>query len=111
MQLFDRLPVSNAVLKIGTELNLLMELSVIIIETTTVKLIKKQRTSIECILRLTYTTPSLNWYKLRSNYKFYVFDLSKQKDHFASQPNRLELDSANKNVADYTAYFLVLTSS
>ena len=38
----------------------------------------------------------------------YIFDLSKRKDHNASQPIRLEF-SANIIVADYTAYTLVLT--
>ena len=46
----------------------------------------------------------------RNNYNFYVFDLSKQKEHIAAQPIRLEFKfSANITVNDYIAYALVLT--
>ena len=39
-----------------------------------------------------------------------MFDLSKQKDHIASQPIRLEFKfNAGIDVADYIAYALVLT--
>ena len=39
-----------------------------------------------------------------------MFDLSKQKDHIASKPIRLEIKiSAAKNIADSIAYALVLT--
>ena len=48
--------------------------------------------------------------KFRTNYNFYVFDLSKQKDHIASQPIRLEFKFNDIiDVADYIAYALVLT--
>ena len=41
---------------------------------------------------------------------FYVFDLSKQKDHISSQPITLEFNfSAAIDVTDYIAYALVLT--
>ena len=54
--------------------------------------------------------PLIDLHKLRTNYNFYVFDLSKQKENIASQPIRLELKfSAAINVADYIAYALVLT--
>ena len=54
--------------------------------------------------------PVVDLHKFRTIYKFYVFDLPKQKDHIASQPIRLELKfSAAINVADYIAYALVLT--
>ena len=49
-------------------------------------------------------------HRFRTNYNFYVFDLSKQKDQSASQPIRLEFKiSAAIDVADYIAYELVLT--
>ena len=49
-------------------------------------------------------------HKFRTNYNFYVFDLSKQKDQIASQPIRLEFNfNAAIDVADYIAYALVLT--
>ena len=48
--------------------------------------------------------------KFETNHNFYVFDLSKQKDHIASQPIRLEFKiSAAIDVPDYIAYALVLT--
>ena len=54
--------------------------------------------------------PFIDLHKFRTNYNFYVFDLSKQKDQIASQPIRLEFKfSAAINVADYIAYALVLT--
>ena len=54
--------------------------------------------------------PFINLHKLRTNYKFYVFDLSKQEDNIASQPTRLDFKfNAAIDVADYIAYALVLT--
>ena len=55
--------------------------------------------------------PFIDLHKFRTNYNFYVFDLSKQKDHIASQPIRLEFKfNAVFGVADYIAYALVLTT-
>ena len=49
-------------------------------------------------------------HKFWTSYKFQVFDLSKQKDHSASHPIRLEVKfDAAIDVADYIAYALVLT--
>ena len=54
-------------------------------------------------------TRFIDLHKIRTNFYFYVFDLSKQKDHIASQPIRLEFKfSAAIAVADYIAYALVL---
>ena len=54
--------------------------------------------------------PFIDLNKFRTNYNFYVFDLSKQKDIIASQPIRLEFKlNAAIDVADYIAYALVLT--
>ena len=108
--IFDRLPVSNAVCKIGSE--------------------KYPDDGIECdydrdkydqayseienfyLLKseTNLLNPFIDLHKFRTNYNFYVFDLSKQKDNIASQPIRLEFKfSAAINVADYIAYALVLT--
>ena len=58
----------------------------------------------------TFLRPFIDLHILGKNYNFYVFDLSKQKDHNASQPIRLEFNfSAAIDVADYSAYALVLT--
>ena len=105
---FDRLPISNAVCKIGSE--------------------KYPDDGIECdynrdkydqayseienFYHLKSETNLLNPFidlnKFRTNYNFYVFDLSKQKDHIASQPIRLEFKfNAAIDVADYIAYALV----
>ena len=54
--------------------------------------------------------PFIDLHKFRTNYNFYVFDLSKQNDPIGSQPIRLEFKfNAAINVADYIAYALVLT--
>ena len=86
--IFDRLPVSNAVCKIGSE--------------------KYPDDGIECdydrdkydraysgienfyLLKSesNLLNPFINLHKFRTNYNFYVFDLSKQKDNPASQPIR-----------------------
>ena len=107
---FDRLPISNAVCKIGSE--------------------KYPDDGIECdydrdkydqayseignFYHLHSETSLLNPFidlnKFRTNYNFYVFDLSKQKDHIASQPIRLEFKfNAAIDVANFVAYALVLT--
>ena len=107
---FDRLPVSNAVCKIGSE--------------------KYPDDGIECdyerdkydqayseienfyLLKseTNLLNPFIDLHKFRTNYNFYVFDLSKQKDPIGSQPIRLEFKfNAAINVADYIAYALVLT--
>ena len=108
--IFDRLPVSNAVCKIGSE--------------------KYPDDGIDCdydrdkydqayseienFYQLKSETnllnPFIDIHKFRTNYNFYVFDLSKQNDPIESQPIRLEFKfNAAINVADYIAYALVLT--
>ena len=108
--IFDCLPVSNGVCKIGTE--------------------KYHDDGIECdynrdkydqayseienFYQLKSETNLLNLFidlhKFKTKYYFYVFDLSKQKDQIASQPIRFEFKfSAAIDVADYIAYALVLT--
>ena len=108
--IFDRLTVSNAVCKIGSE--------------------KYPDDGIECdydrdkydqayseienfyLLKseTNLLNPFIDLHKFRTNYNFYVFDLSKQKDPIGSQPIRLEFKfNAAINVADYIAYALVLT--
>ena len=107
---FYRLPISNAVCKIGSE--------------------KYPDDGIECdydrdkndqaysgIENFYHThsetillNPFIDLYKFRTNYNFYIFDLSKQKDHIASQPIRLEFKfNAAIDVANFVAYSLVLT--
>ena len=108
--IFDRLPISNAVCKIGSE--------------------KYPDDGIECdydrdkydqayseienfyLLKseTNLLNPFIDLHKFRTNYNFYVFDLSKQNDNIASQPIRLEFKfNAAIDVADYIAYALVLT--
>ena len=107
---FDRLPISNAVCKMGSE--------------------KHPDDGIECdynrdkydqayseienfyLLKseTNLLNPFFDLHKFRTKYNFYVFDLSKQKDQIASQPIRLEFKvSAAIDEADYIAYALVLT--
>ena len=108
--IFDRLPISNAVCKIGSE--------------------NYPDDGIECdydrdkydqayseienfyLLKseTNLLNPFIDLHKFRTNYNFYVFDLSKQKDPIGSQPIRLEFKfNAAIDVADYIAYALVLT--
>ena len=98
---FDRLPISNAVCKIGSE--------------------KYPDDGIECDYNRdkydqayseieNLLNPFIDLNKFRTNYNFYVFDLSKQRDIIMSQPIRLEFKfNAAIDVADYVAYALVLT--
>ena len=107
---FDRLPISSGVCKIGSE--------------------KYPDDGIECdydrdkydqayseienfyLLKseTNLLNPFIDLHKFRTNYNFYVFDLSKQKDKIASQPIRLEFKfNAAIDVAEYIAYALVLT--
>ena len=107
---FDRLPISNAVCKIGSE--------------------KYPDDGIDCdydrdkydqayieienFYHLKSETnllnPFIDLHKFRRSYNFYVFDLPKQKDQIASQPIILEFKfRAAFGVADYIAYALVLT--
>ena len=107
---FDRLPISNAVCKIESE--------------------KYPDDGIECDYdrdkydqayseienfyhlhsETSLLNPFIDLHKFRTNYPLFVFDLSKQKDHIASQPIRLEFKfNAAIDVANFVAYALVLT--
>ena len=109
--IFDRLPLSNAVCKIGSE-----NYPVDGIECDYDRdNYREAYQEIENFYRLYTETnvlrPFIDLHKFRTNYNSYVFDLSKQKDHIASQPIRLEFkNSAAIDVADYIAYVLVLTA-
>ena len=52
----DRLPISNAFCEIGSENILLMESSLIIIETITLKVKMRLKTFVDSILKLTFST-------------------------------------------------------
>ena len=107
---FDRLPISNAVCKIGSE-----KYPDDGIECDYVRDKYDQAYSeIENFYHLHSETSLLNPFidlnKFRTKYNFYVFDLSKQRDIIASQPIRLEFKfNAAIDVANFVAYALVLT--
>ena len=107
---FDRLPISNAVCKIGSE-----KYPVDGIECDYDRDKYDQAYSeIENFYHSNSETSLLNPFidlnKFRTKYNFYVFDLSKQKDHIASQPIRLEFKfNAAIDVSTFIAYALVLT--
>ena len=107
---FDRLPISNAVCKIGSK-----NYPDNGVECDYDRDKYDQAYSeIENFYHLNSETNLLNPFidlnKFRTNYDFYVFDLSKQRDITASQPIRLEFKfNAAIDVADYIAYALVLT--
>ena len=108
---FDQLPISNAVCKIGSE-----KYPVDGIECDYDRDKYDQAYSeIENFYHLHSETNLLNPFidlnKFRTNYNFYVFDLSKQRDIIASQSIRLEFKfNAAIDVANFVAYALVLTS-
>ena len=107
---FDRLPISNAVCKIGTE-----KISLDGIECDYDRNnYREAYQEIENFYRLKNETslmrPFIELHKFRTNFNIYAFDLSKQNGHIASQPIRLEFNfRAAIDVADYNAYALVLT--
>ena len=107
---FDQIPISNAVCKLGSEK---YPDDGTECDYDGDKFIQAY-SEIENFYQLKGETnllnPFIDLYKLRGSYKFYVFDLSKQKDHNASQPIRLDFKvSAAFSVADYIAHALVLT--
>ena len=107
---FDRLPISNAVCKIGSE-----KYPDDGIEYDYDRDKYDQAYSeIENFYHLKNETnllnPFIDLHKFRRSHLFNVFDLSKQKDQIASQPIRLEFKvNAAFAVADYVAHALVLT--
>ena len=108
--IFDRLPISNAVSKIGSEKHPVDGIEC-----------DRDRDNyrgayqeIENFSRLKRETnllrPFTDLHKFRTNYSFYIFDLPKQKDHIASQSIRLELRfNAAIDLAENIAYAFVLT--
>ena len=108
--MFDQIPISNAVCKIGSE-----RYSDDGIECDYDRDKYDQAYSeIENFYQLKSETNLLNTFidlhNFRRSFNFYVFVLSKQKDHIASQPIKLEfIFSAAFAVADYVTYALVLT--
>ena len=107
---FDRLPISNAVCKIGSEKYPDDEIECDYDRDK----YDQAYSEIENFYHLHSETSLLNPFidlnKFRTNYNFYVFDISKQKDHIASQPIRLEFKfNAAIDVANFVAYALVLT--
>ena len=107
---FDKLPISNAVCKIGSEKYPVDGIECdydrdkydqAYSEIENFYLLKRESNLLN---------PFNNLHKFRTIYNFNVFDLSKQKDNIASQPIRLEFKfKAAIDVADYIAYALVLT--
>ena len=107
---FDRLPISNAVLKIGSEKYPVDGIECDYDRDNYVQAYQEIENFYRQHSQTNLLNPFIDLNKFRTNYNFYVFDLSKQKDHIASQPIRLEFKfSAAIDVADYTAYALVLT--
>ena len=107
---FDRLPISNAVCKIGSEKYPDDEIECDYDRDK----YDQAYSEIENFYHSNSETSLLNLFidlnKFRKNYNFYVFDLSKQKDHIATQPIRLEFKfNAAIDVANFVAYALVLT--
>ena len=107
---YDRLPISNDVCKIGSE----KDPNDGIDSYYDGDKFDQAYSEIENFYTLHSECNLLNSFidlhKFRTNNNFYVFDLSKQKDHIASHPIRFESTfNAAIDVADYIAYALVLT--
>ena len=107
---FDRLPISNAVCKIGSEKypddGIECDYDRDIYDQAYSEIVNFYHLHSETSL----LNPFIDIHKFRTNYNFYVFDLSKQKDHIASQPIPLEFKfNAAIDVANFVAYALVLT--
>ena len=88
---FDKLPVSNAVCEIGSEkypddgMECDYDRDKYDQAYCEIENIYHLKSEINLL-----NPPFIDLHKFRTNYTFYVFDLSKQKDHIASQPIRLE---------------------
>ena len=108
--IFDKLPTSNAVCKIGSK-----KYPVDGIECDYDRdNYREAYQEIENFFRLHTETnllrPLIIYINSGQIINFYVFDLSKQKDHIATQPIRLEFKfSAAIVVAENIAYAVVLT--
>ena len=107
---FDRLSISNAVCKIGSEKYPDDEIECDYDRDK----YNQAYSEIENFYHLKSETNLLNAFidlhKFRTNYNVFVFDLSKQKGHIASQAIRLEFKfNAAFGVADSIAHALVLT--
>ena len=93
--IFDRLPISNAGCKIRSE-----KYHVDRVECDYDRdNYREAYLEIEKFYRLQTETnllrPFFDLHKFRTNYNFYIFDLSKQKDHIASQHIRLDFKFLN----------------
>ena len=107
--IFDRLPISNAVCKVGSEKHPVDGIECDYDRDNYREAYQDIRNFYRFHTETNLLRPFIDLHTFRTNYNFYVFDLSKQKDHFASQPTRLEFEfSAVIDVADYIAYALVL---
>ena len=108
--MFDQIPISNAVCKIGSEK---YPDDGIDCDYDRDKY-NQAYSEIENFYQLKSETNLLKSFidldKFRSSYNFYDFNLSKQKDHIASQPIRLEFIFSHQFGADeFVAYALFLT--
>ena len=107
---FDRLPISNAVCEIGSEKNPDDGIECDYDRDKYDQAYSEIENFYHLHSETSLLNPFIDLHKFRTNYNFYVFDLSKQKDNIASQPIRLEFKfNAAIDVADYIAYALVLT--
>ena len=106
---FDRLPISNALCKIGSEKNPEDGIECDYDHDKYDQAYSEIENFYQLKSETNLLNPFIDLHKFRS-YNFYKFDLSKQKDHIASQPIRLEFEfSAAFAVANYIAYALILT--
>ena len=107
---FDRLPISSGVCKIGSEKNPDDGIECDYDRDKYDQAYSESENLYQVKSETKLLNPFIDLHKFRTNYNFYVFDLSKQKDNIVSQPIRLEFKfNAAIDVGDYIAYALVLT--
>ena len=107
---FNRLPISNAVRKIGSEKYPVDRIECDYDRDNDREAYQEIENSYRLKSETNLLRPFIDLHKFRTNYNFKALDLSKQTDHCASQPIRSEfIFSAAIYVADYIAYALVLT--
>ena len=106
--IFDRLPISNAVCKIGSENYPVDGIECDYYRDNYREVYLEKENFFWSKIETNLLRPFIDLHKFGKISNFYVIDLFKQKDHIASQPFRLEFE-VSAAIADYIAYALVLT--
>ena len=96
--MFDQIPASNAVCKIGSEKYHDYGIECDYDRDNNDQAYREVENFYQLKNETNLLNPFIDLHKFRRSYNFYVFDLSKQKDHIASQPIRLEFKFSHQFV-------------